>query len=132
MSGHVETVKRIYDAFGRGDVETIVANVSDDTEWGFNVGSSDVPWHVARKGRESIPQFFASLGGVQMQAFEPRAFFTDASHVAALVHIDYVVRKTGRRVVQNQIHLWRFDPNGKVAQLTHFEDTAQVVAACAG
>src|SRR5262249_41754299 len=101
-------------------------------EWGFNVSRSDVVWHAPVKGKANLPRFFTSLQQMDIRAFEPRAFFTDHQHVAALIHIDYTVRKTERRVVEDQIHLWRFDADGKVASLQHFEDTAQVLSAFAG
>ena len=132
MSEHVNTVKRLYEAFGRGDIATILANVSDQTEWGFNVAKSDVPWHATFKGKASLPGFFQAFGQVELAKFEPRAFLTNDDQVATLIHIEYTVRKTGRKVVQDQIHLWRFDASGKVAAMQHFEDTAQVLNAFHG
>jgi ketosteroid isomerase-like protein len=102
-------------SFGRGDVPAIVSTVSDQVEWTFNVARSDVPWHVPIQGKAALPQFFANLQHIDMLAFEPRAFLTDANQISAVVHIDYNVKKTGRRVMQDQIHLWRFDEAGKVA-----------------
>jgi hypothetical protein len=45
------------------------------------------------------------------------------------VHIEYVVRKTGKRVAMDQLHWWTLDASGQVARLRHYEDTAQVLEA---
>lgn len=132
MSEHVNTIKRMYEAFGRGDMGTILANVSEQTEWDFNVAQSDVPWHAPVKGKAALPRFFEAFGQVQLTQFEPRAFLTNDDCVATLLHIEYTVKKTGRKVAQDQIHLWRFDTSGKVAWMRHFEDTAQVLSAFHG
>jgi ketosteroid isomerase-like protein len=132
MSEHVNTVKSLYEAFGRGDIATILANVADQTEWGFNVAQSDVPWHAPVKGKAALPRFFEAFGQVQLTQFEPRAFLTNDGQVATLIHIEYTVKKTGRKVVQDQIHLWQFDASGKIASMQHFEDTAQVLSAFHG
>lgn len=131
-SEHVNTVKRLYEAFGRGDIGTILASVSEQTEWGFNVAHSDVPWHAPIKGKASLPRFFEALGQVDITQFEPRGFLTNDDQVATLIHIEYTVKRTGRKVAQDQIHLWRFDTSGKIASMRHFEDTAQVLSAFHG
>ena len=42
---NIETVQRIYEAFGRGDVESILAWVGDDVDWGSEPESNVAPWH---------------------------------------------------------------------------------------
>lgn len=127
---NVEAIQRIYAAFGQGDIPTILANVTDDTEWGFNVRHSDVPWHAPANGKEALPRFFSALGeNVDFQAFEPRTFVHSGDHVIADVHMEYTIRKTGKRVNEDALFWWTLTPDGKVAKLTHFEDTAQVLSA---
>jgi ketosteroid isomerase-like protein len=41
---NTETVKAIYEAFGRGDVTTILDKLDDAVEWETTVPLSDVPW----------------------------------------------------------------------------------------
>lgn len=124
---NVETIERIYGAFGRGDIDTIVQNVSDDTVWGFNVSGSDVPWHAQVCGKENLPRFFeALLGNVEFRAFEPRAFIDSGEDVVAHVYMEYVVKRSGTPVNEEMLMWWRVGPDGKVTRLTHYEDTGQV------
>jgi hypothetical protein len=45
------------------------------------------------------------------------------------VRIAYGVKKTGKKVDEEQIHWWTLDDGGKVSRMPHYEDTAQVLAA---
>jgi ketosteroid isomerase-like protein len=53
----VETVQAIYQAFGRGDVATILDRLDDAVEWETTVPVSDVPWLQARRGTANIVVF---------------------------------------------------------------------------
>jgi len=48
------TVKTIYEAFGRGDVETILDKLDDAVEWETTVPVSDVPWLLPRRGKTNV------------------------------------------------------------------------------
>ena len=126
---NVQVVQDIYAAFGRGDVQVILDRVTDDTEWGFNVGASDVPWHAPVKGKGEVPRFFEKLQAMEVHAFEPKAFMDSGPHVIAHIHIAYTVRSTGKEVDMDQLHWWTLNGESKVKRLMHFEDTAAVLAA---
>lgn len=127
---NVKTIQTIYAAFGRGDVPTILEHVTEDTRWDFNGGTSDVPWHGPYQGRACIPEFLAAFtGGVALEAFEPRTFMHDGAHVIVHLRLAFTVKRTGKRVDEEQLHWWSLDERGLVTRLRHFEDTAQVVAA---
>lgn len=129
--GNVETVRAIYEAFGRGDAEGVLSQVSDDALWDFNGGRpADVPWHQPAMGKAGVGAFLGTLAnGMDIQAFEPLAFAHSDNAVAVQVHIAYVVKRSGKRVDQLQVHWWELGADGKVTRLQHFEDTRQVVEA---
>ena len=122
-------IQAIYEAFGRGDVAFIAARVRPDARWDFNVTASDVPWHVPVTGSAEVPRFLAAFQeNVKLEAFEPRQFIAEGEEVIAHVRIAYTVKRTGRRVEEEQLHWWTVR-DGKIQRLKHFEDTAQVLAA---
>jgi ketosteroid isomerase-like protein len=129
---NVALIQSIYQAFGRGDVEFIVARTAPDARWDYNVAESDVPWHRPVTGPGEVPKFFASLAtNVELQAFEPRHFVAVGEDVIAHVRLVMTVRRTGRKIDEEQLHWWKVR-NGSVAGIRHFEDTAQVVSAWRG
>jgi ketosteroid isomerase-like protein len=126
---HVKTIQSIYEAFGKGDLKTILGVVTDDTHWGYNGARSEVPWHGPYRNKQELPRFFESLAGeMAISKFEPRKFFAQGDDVFVHVAIAYKVNKTGKLVDEEQLHWWSLR-DGKVARMVHFEDTAQVLAA---
>ena len=126
---HAKTIQAIYEAFGRGDLKAILERVTDDTSWGFNGARSEVPWHGPYRGKQELPRFFEALGaGMDISRFEPRRLWAQGDDVIAHIAIAYTVKKTGKKVDQEQLHWWSMR-DGKVARMVHFEDTAQVAAA---
>lgn len=48
---------------------------------------------------------------------------------AVLIEVDLTVKATGKRLRDEEIHLWEFGPDGKVVSLRHFLDTAKAIDA---
>jgi uncharacterized protein len=128
-SDNVRVIQEIYEAMGRGDVAEVLARMKEDARWDFNVGASDVPWHVPATGPEEIQRF---LGGfidkVTLTAFEPRRFIASGDDVVVDVHLAYTIKRTGKVVDVDQLHWWSL-AECRVTRLRHFEDTAQVMSA---
>ena len=130
---HVETVQRIYQAFGQGDVGAILERLADDVEWEYGVTSTDVQWLQPRQGRADVVHFFQALGALDIHKFEPTAFIDGGDVVVALVNFEATVRATGRRIVEeDEVHLWRFDGSGRISRFRHRADTHQHWMAVAG
>lgn len=49
--------------------------------------------------------------------------------MVVLLHLAYTVKKTGKKVDEEQVQWWTFNKEGKEQSLRHFEDTARVIAA---
>ena len=130
----VETVKSLYAAFLRQDLDAILASVADNVDWNnTGVASRECPWNGDFSGRGKLPGFFQALSEhLEFTLFEPRDFTHDESHVAVRLRVEFTVKKNGRKVANDSIHFWTFDTTGKVANYRHFNDTAQELAAWRG
>jgi hypothetical protein len=62
-----ESLRALYQAFGRGDVATILDKLDDAIEWETTVPVPDVPWLQARRGKANIVGFFESMRPRAMQ-----------------------------------------------------------------
>jgi ketosteroid isomerase-like protein len=122
------TVQQVYEAFGKGDVETIVGLVADGVSWdNSRVVSSACPWNGDFSGKANLPGFFAAVDesiDFSAGAFEPLLFVESGNAVAVQLHLESRVRKNGRMLVNDVIHLWTFDDAGRIASYKHFNDTA--------
>jgi ketosteroid isomerase-like protein len=122
-----QTILDVYAAFGRGDVAYITSRVTDATHWDFSVRSSDVPWHAPVSSKSELPKFFGAMAeNVDFEAFEPRAFAVSGRDVVVKLRVSYRVKRTDKRVDEEQVQWWTFDDGGRIASLRHYEDTASV------
>ena len=64
-----------------------------------------------------------------MNSFKPHAFLEGEGRVAVLIEVDLTVKSTGKRLRDEEIHLWEFGPDGKVSAHRHFLDTAKAIDA---
>lgn len=121
---HVDTIRDIYAAFGRGDVPAILSKLSESVEWEYGPTSTNVPWLQRRKGRVGAAGFFASLAEFELHRFTPKEFLEGDRVVVVLIDVDLTVRATGERIVEeDEIHVWRFDDEGRVVRHRHGVDT---------
>lgn len=128
---NAQAVKAIYAAFEEGDVPAILDRMSESTQWGFNVSHSHVPWHTTFHGKRGVSRFFGALvEAARITKLQPISIVAGGgSEVVALVELELHLRRSGKTLQLHQVHWWSFDPDGKVARLQQFEDTAAVLAA---
>lgn len=128
---NTSTVKAMYEAFGRGDVPAILEHLAENIEWEYGTTPShQVPWLQPRTGRAAVVGFFEALAALEFHKFQPTTLLEGDGVVVALVDFEATVKKTGKRVAErDEIHVWRFGPDGKVSAFRHGADThAHVIA----
>src|SRR5262245_40186508 len=126
-----QTIQAIYEAFGRGDVQGILAHVADDVRWdNTRVASRECPWNGDFSGKTHLPGFFKAVAeAIDIKVFNPHTFIESGNHVAVLLRIESTVPKNGASVKNDSVHVWTFNPHGKVAGYQHYNDTAAELAA---
>jgi len=126
---NIETIKAVYAAFGRGDVNAIVDAVTDDVDWASDTSSDGAPWYGVRSGKAGVGQFFEDFGKtMEVEDFTPLAYAsTDDGDVLTVVRFAVRSRETGKLAKMNLHHWFRFT-NGKIAYYRGTEDTAITVA----
>jgi ketosteroid isomerase-like protein len=131
MSGdvNIKTIQMVYEAFGRGDVAAILANVTDDVDWASEAAGGGAPWYGGRRGPEQVAAFFTEFGStMEVEDFTPITFAANDTDVLAVVRFAAKVRATGRRTEMHLHHYFHFR-DGKIAYYRGTEDTAQTEAA---
>lgn len=128
---HVATVTELYEAFGRGDIPAIIDRLAPDVDWNVRDTPSagqeaGVPWLAARHGRDDVPGFFAALAQeLVFHDFQVRRIVGSGDAVFADILLDVESKRTGRRTVTDEAHLWTFGPDGRVIAHRHDVDTAR-------
>ena len=136
MQQHLATVNAIYTAFATGNIPAILDKLSDDVRWedwaDNSAQKAGVPWLLPRHGKEGVLEFFKVMGGLQLLDFRVLSLMAGDNQVAAEFEIEFAVPATGRRLRDQEMHLWTFDDSGKVTRLRHYTDTAKHIATAQG
>jgi ketosteroid isomerase-like protein len=127
----ISAIQRLYAAYGRGDVDGVVAELADDVDWAAEAASTSVPWYGNYRGKAEVPRFFKEIGtNVDVTEFDLLSFTSNATDVIVAVHWSYTVHATGKRTSMHMQHWFRFT-DGKVVWFRGSEDTEQSAAAFA-
>lgn len=127
-SDNIATIKSIYEAFGKGDVATILDNVTDDVDWATDTTADGAPWYGVRHGKDDVAGFFQALGeSVEVHEFTPLSFAADGDDVHTLVRFRASAPATGGEAAMNLHHYFRFR-EGKIDYYRGTEDVPQTLA----
>lgn len=118
---NVTTARFAYQAFGRGDLETLSHTFADDAVW---VSSDELPLGGETRGRDAILGNFAQIPNYWSSfSVEPEEFIDGGEWV--------VVRGTQRAGNDSGsfdapfAHLLKFDDDGKVVRGEFYGDSAK-------
>jgi steroid delta-isomerase-like uncharacterized protein len=118
-------VQSLYAAFGRGDIETLLAGCAPDIDWQTIGRPSDFPTLGPRKGIEAVEQFFRLVDENEaFSEFSPREFYAADDKVFVLGRYSLTVKKSGAAVSAEWVHVFTLR-NGKVMRFREHTDTAQ-------
>jgi ketosteroid isomerase-like protein len=128
-AANVTLVQGLYAAFGRGDIAAIVAAMAPDVAWEVVGRKSDYPTVGLHKGAQGVQEFFRLVGELQQaHEFSPGEFSISGDKVFVTGHYAWTVKKTGRKVSADWIHIFTVK-GGKVTAFREFTDTAQFAEA---
>ena len=121
----IEIVQGLYEAFGRGDIDHILAQLTDDVDWASCPGSDAAPWHGVQRGPAEVPAFFKALAGtLQITEFTPLSFASNETDVMVVTHWAATAPATGKSAEMDIHHWWRFRGD-KIYFYRGTEDTAR-------
>jgi ketosteroid isomerase-like protein len=128
MSNHenLATVKRLYAAFGTGDLPGVLGTLDAGIAWTV---PGSAPWAGEGRGHEHVQGFFQSFGShASLDTFEPRSFVTDGDTVVVLGYEEGTVRQTGRKWQAHFAHTFAF-AGGKITAHREYIDTQAIAEA---
>ena len=122
MAGHIDEMRKRYDAFNEGDVETATELWADDFVWqGSN--STDLPGGGEHRGKEEALRVLGEAVGA-WDEFDLTAdeFLGSGDTVVVLGHTD--VKKGGDSAQVPVVHIWRWEGD-EIKRLQILTDTHQ-------
>ena len=128
MTTPIDTVRRFYDALGRGDVPAVLALLDARVEWteAERFPYYDGTWHGPQAVVDNLlVPLSRDWDGFSAQAHE---FIADGDRVVSLGTYSGAFKKTGRSLSAAFAHVWTVRGN-KLARFDMHTDTAKVLEA---
>ncbi|MEO8101121.1 MAG: nuclear transport factor 2 family protein [Betaproteobacteria bacterium] len=122
---NTERVGAMYQAFGTGDIPTLLGFLDDNVDWEYTGSYDDLPWYQRRRGKAGATAFFQSLADFEFHVFNPTAILdAPGGLVVSLVAIDLTLKRNSARIIiPDEVHLFYFSEAGKVIKFAHRVDT---------
>ena len=128
MSDLISKIKDIYAAFGRVDIKTILATMTDDISWEFEA-PAELSWAGMRHGPQEALGFFNGIAAEHANPhLQMTEFLSTGDAVAAFGRYQATVKATGIRVDTPVAHYFKFR-DGKIARYINVTNSAAFVEA---
>jgi ketosteroid isomerase-like protein len=128
MSQNADAVKRGYDAFNAGDIDTVSEIFADDVSW-EGPNTSGVPMSGLNEGKDAVLQ---ALGHIEQlfQTFHvsPDEMIEQGDTVVVLSHIEGTTATSGSDIKLPGVEIWRMS-DGQAQRVQSLVDTAELKAA---
>ena len=123
---NLDTVKRLYAAFGSGNLQELLGLLDASIDWEV---PGSAPWSGNGRGREHVQRFFERFGSAaSLTKFEPRSFVADENTVVVLGYEEGSARETGRAWRAHFTHVFEVD-DGKITAHREYVDTEAIAEA---
>ena len=121
-------IESLYAAFSRGDLDSILRNVTDDVEW-VEFGPPSIPFTGVHHGWESVKRCLTLVKVTQSDLrIRITEFISAGDTVVAAIRCSGRVTATGRAFDTSAVQVFTFR-DGKVASFRDYFDTAQLATA---
>jgi uncharacterized protein len=127
---NVALIQKMLEAFGRGDVQTILDHSTTDCEF-YCPGPAIIPYAGTKRGRAEIQAYFDALIGTQSSAdLSIDEFVAQGDTVVAIGRYTAKVKATGKPIDTPVILTFHMQ-DGKIRRHVAMGDTAAVAASYA-
>ena len=102
---NIRATQSLFEAFGAGDIPTILEHLNDDIVIDF-YGPSVIPYAGHYEGKDQARRFFETvLSSVDIQEFTPHEMLADADKVIVTGHLHLVANATGGVIDSDFVHV---------------------------
>lgn len=121
MGANTEAVRKLYDAFGTGDVPAVLAAMDDKIDWQEPTG---LPFEN-QVGPQAVAENIFGPVTTQLEGFSavPEELIDGGDVVAAIGRYGGTGAKTGVKLDTEFVHVWRFGASGKITGFRTYTDT---------
>jgi ketosteroid isomerase-like protein len=123
----VRLLKSLYDAFGRGDIPTVLGSMSPDIRWHQAESNPYMPSGAAWVGPDAVLNNLFMRLGAEWDGFtvHPKSFHGASDSVIVEARYGGTYKATGKSIDAQVCHVWDVK-EGKVARFQQYVDTAKI------
>lgn len=122
-----DTISAIYEAFLKGDIPFILNQLDEAVKWNYATDNTaqkaGLGWMKLYSGREDVVNFFKAVDEMGIYKFDVLSVLEGGSEVASRLVIGC------KYFVDEIVHFWTFNDEGKIVRYQQFIDTAKQISA---
>ena len=124
---NVRLLKNLYEAFGRGDIPTVLGTMSPDIRWYQAEGNPYMPSGEAFVGPDAVLNKLFMKLGAEWDGFtvHPKSFHGAGDSVIVEARYSGTYKATGKSIDAQVCHVWDVK-DGKVTRFQQYVDTAKI------
>lgn len=125
---NMEATQKLFEAFGAGDIPTILELVNDDIVIEF-YGPDVIPYAGTYNGKDEARKFFETvLSSIDINQFDAEEMLSDGDKVIVTGHLNLTTKSTGKIIDSDFVHVITLR-DAKWSRFRDFMNTAVAVAA---
>jgi ketosteroid isomerase-like protein len=113
-------VQEVYEAFGRGDIASVMDALADDVLW---ICYAATPFNGVYRGKQGVAEFIGKRELVELERFDVTHILADGNTVVVLIDGRYKVKATGKSAEGPIVQVLTLK-DGKVAEWYEVEHAA--------
>ena len=123
---NVSLLKGLYDAFGRGDIPTVLGAMGPGIKWYESESNPYMASGEAWVGPDAVLNLFMKLGGEWDRfSIHPKTFHGAGDSVVVEARQTGTYKATGKSLDAQVCHIWDLK-DGKVTRFQQYVDTAKL------
>jgi ketosteroid isomerase-like protein len=127
MSENSDALKRAYEAFNQGDIDTVREILAEDARW-EGPNTDGVPMSGTHEGRDAVLQALGSIGeSFETFSASPDELVEEGETIVVLSHLEGK-SKSGNEIKLPGVEVWRMS-GGKANRIQSLVDTAEIKSA---
>lgn len=127
----IEVVGAVYEAFGRGDLDTLLTYVDPQVEWCQTEAGAHHPVLEAGRGtgHDAVRAYFGAVGQhMAITKFAPVCIAADGDTVLSLIELEFADPAVGKSVAITETHVFTVR-HGMIVRYVPILDTAATALA---
>ncbi len=126
MAANSQSIRELYAAFSRGDIETLLKAMTEDVDW-YSPGTTS--FSGRRSGRDQVRRYFEELNHlVSFDEFDLDDVLIDGDKAVTMGRERVKVKETGRHFESDWVHVFTYRA-GRISAVRLFFDTHAMAAA---